>query len=359
MLNIFTFSYCLKSGGAERQLAFLSDELMKNYNCITVVFDSKKNDYNVKSKIISLKIPLPPYRNRLEYILYLIIATIKLFFLKIKYKPVCTISFLDMPNYANIFSLIGKKICKVDFVKSSIFKNGMIIKKIVSLVYSFSNLIVANSYCVKNDLVLNFKFNSDKVIVIYNIFDFNKINKLSNSELKLEHENIFKKDVLLAVGRLSWDKTQWYIIKSFDIVKEKFPDVHLVFLGDGPMLPYLRRHASCSKYPSDIHFFGFESNPFCYMKKAKILVHSSPFEGFGNIFVEAMACSLPIVAADCLSSREILFFEDINQYDDLIIGSCGIQVRAVRWRFIELDSLPSESVNIAMGTRLSGLAISS
>lgn len=48
---------------------------------------------------------------------------------------------------------------------------------------------------------------------------------------------------------------------------------------------------------SQIRFMGFQSDPAKFMQELDILVHTTPHESFGRIFVEAMAAGLPLVAA--------------------------------------------------------------
>jgi glycosyltransferase involved in cell wall biosynthesis len=86
----------------------------------------------------------------------------------------------------------------------------------------------------------------------------------------------------------------------------KLDNVHLVVAGDGPLRPELELQASrllpgrftCLSIPS-------ERMPTLY-RSADVLLHLAREESFGNIFVEALACGLPIVAQDSLRVRWIV-----------------------------------------------------
>jgi len=110
-------------------------------------------------------------------------------------------------------------------------------------------------------------------------------------------------------------------------IKNEYPDIKLVILGDGKLRDYLLHLAveSALKVYSvwdqksgessniekikdfDIYFLGFQENPFSILKRSSIFVLSSLWEGFPNVLLEAMAVGLPVLAADCQSGpREIL-----------------------------------------------------
>jgi len=338
MKTIFIFSYSLCSGGAEKKIATLSKFLSSKYNVYIVVYDNSSIDYEIIVPVLSLDIPKPPYKCVFFKFIYTLFAVIKLFLLKIQYQPDFCLSFLDTPNYVNVLSSLSNCITNIENIKSSKFKGGFVSRKIVSFLYNLSSKVVCASEVARDDIVNNFNVHKYKTQVINNIFDFEDIQEKSNAQLDPYESSIFGNPVILMVGRLVWDKCQWYGLRAFEIVKCEFPDLKLVIVGDGEMRDYLHEIARNSLFYNDIIFLGFKDNPFKYMKNSTILLHTSPYEGFGNIFIEAMACSLPIVSVDCISSREILFLSNgSEQLINYSVADCGIHVARVRWKSVHIN----------------------
>ena len=104
--------------------------------------------------------------------------------------------------------------------------------------------------------------------------------------------------VILAVGRLAPAKDQATLLRAFARVVRSQP-VRLVILGEGPERRNLLRLAEELGISEHVDLPGFRVNPFAYMSKSRLLAHSSKYEGFPNVLVQAMACGTPVVSTDC------------------------------------------------------------
>ena len=112
--------------------------------------------------------------------------------------------------------------------------------------------------------------------------------------------------VVLSVGRLVPLKDHATLLKAFARVVSSQP-ARLVILGEGPERGNLLRLAEQLGIAEQIDLPGFRVNPFAYMARSRLLAHSSRYEGFPNVLVQAMACGTPVVSTDCdHGPREIL-----------------------------------------------------
>ncbi len=112
--------------------------------------------------------------------------------------------------------------------------------------------------------------------------------------------------VILAIGELSLRKDFATLLRAFVLVKNKI-DCRLVILGRGKEhhnLLMLSKNLGISDY---VVFLGFQKEVYDFISYAKVLAFTSRWEGFGAVIAEALACGIPVVAADCPSGpKEII-----------------------------------------------------
>lgn len=112
--------------------------------------------------------------------------------------------------------------------------------------------------------------------------------------------------LLLAVGRLHPQKDYPTLLRACAELP-RTPAWRLLILGEGEQRPHLERLIGELGLTGRAALGGQVANPYAYMARARLLVLSSAWEGFGNVLVEAMALGTPVVATDCPHGpREIL-----------------------------------------------------
>jgi L-malate glycosyltransferase len=171
-----------------------------------------------------------------------------------------------------------------------------------------SEHVIAVSRMTKNNL--SFRISPEKIAVISNGIDLQKINAIPASD---QISDIF------FTGRLVKEKKADILIKAVKIIKKTFPDIRVVIAGDGPEKDHLRRLAQQHEVDTNIRFLGFvRSNEelLGLMKASKIFTSPSIREGFGMAALEAQACGLPVVTSN--SSENAV--KDLVDYNTGIIS---------------------------------------
>jgi phosphatidylinositol alpha-1,6-mannosyltransferase len=117
--------------------------------------------------------------------------------------------------------------------------------------------------------------------------------------------------VILTVGRLAASERYKGVddlISAVALMRSTLPDLHLVIAGDGDDLMRLRTFAAEINVTSSVHFLpglSRERLAACYAK-AKVFALPSTGEGFGLVFLEAMAFGTPIVAVAAGGSTDLV-----------------------------------------------------
>lgn len=117
--------------------------------------------------------------------------------------------------------------------------------------------------------------------------------------------------VLLTVSRLA--KTERYkgheaIIRRLPEIAEKFADVVYVIAGEGDLRKELKKLVQSLKLDHFVVFTGAmrSSELATLYAGADVYVMPSSGEGFGIVYLEAMACGTPVIAGDCDGAHDPL-----------------------------------------------------
>ena len=104
--------------------------------------------------------------------------------------------------------------------------------------------------------------------------------------------------LLVTVGRLVRRKALDQLIDMMAKINE--PNVHLLVLGTGGLENSLREQAQRLAIAERVRFFGFvsEDQKLSMLAMSDLFVSTTQHEGFGLVFLEAMACGLPVVCYD-------------------------------------------------------------
>ncbi len=296
-------------GGAEKLTAHLGMELQKKGHEIYHLthFDSD-NKYDHTGEYHSFKENSP--KNILNHTLDLISKPYKI-------KKFChekgihlIISMGERPNIRAILSkFLFRNKCKIiashQLNPEIHLKNKMYTKEIQFL-YPKADKVVCGSKAIEK--ILMNKFSVPNAVTIYNMIEFDSCIKLSHKKLAAEYGSIFNNGfIFINVGRLTMQKGQIFLIRSFKHVVNKYKGSKLCIIGDGDLKPELIKLAKELGLEDKIFLLGTQKNMFKFIINSDCFVLSSLEEGFPLTLIETLTMDIPIISTDCKTGpRECL-----------------------------------------------------
>jgi teichuronic acid biosynthesis glycosyltransferase TuaC len=133
--------------------------------------------------------------------------------------------------------------------------------------------------------------------------------------------------VLLSVGTLNANKGQHLVIDALPDLS----DAHYLIAGTGPDAEALAARAQALGVAARVRLLGNVPHaelPALYTA-ADIAVQPSAKEGLANVWVEAMACGTPVIAADIAPAREVIDAPDKGRLVTREPGAIAAAVRAL------------------------------
>lgn len=128
-----------------------------------------------------------------------------------------------------------------------------------------------------------------------------------SSSIRVVSDNNLREKFILCVGRLSYQKNQLVLLKSFELIASKVPNWKLIILGDGEDESLLKKAVVNKKLESRVEFVNAVKNVERYYLKSDLFCLPSRWEGFPNALAEAMAHGLPSVGfADCAGVNQLI-----------------------------------------------------
>jgi glycosyltransferase involved in cell wall biosynthesis len=123
----------------------------------------------------------------------------------------------------------------------------------------------------------------------------------SSSRLRLKSELGFCDSEILVgnIARLDSNKNHAMLLRTFAALTNKWPQLRLVIIGDGPLKTQLSLMAHELGIASKVIFTGGRPLAARYLSAMDVCCMTSYTEGMPNLVMEAMAAGLPVVSTRC------------------------------------------------------------
>lgn len=295
----------LSGGGAEHVLINLAEAFKNMGNKVTITSLERRKQFYVIDPDIEIFRYDHTNKNAIVSILKDILSVRKQ--LKKRTRTDVSISFLGRTNIVLSIASIGLKhkivVCDRNNLAS---KYPKMVFLLLCVIYRFADTLIVQT----NEIISVYPhFLRKKIKVLENPLDFEEMSKQCIGEKILEKTN-----TIISVGRLEKQKDYKTLIAAFAKIADAYPEWNLKIFGKGNMRDEIQGWINEVGLSNQVFLCGVTHTPFLEMKKAKIFVLSSFFEGFPNVLCEAMYAGLPCIATACQSGPRDLIENGKNGF---------------------------------------------
>ncbi len=218
-------------------------------------------------------------------------------------------------NLAYLNSFLGLKICWLhkDFsLKTNLYEKRINKEYSSSFIHKFKNYLFLK-YLVKVDNIVlisnttaksfinRFGFNN-KVAVLYNPIDYNKIIKLSKEPVFDFYKTKF---TICCVSRISKGKGIERLFKIASKLNDLGFIFDLIIIGNGDYYKDIYDMYKSYKF-ENVYLLGHKSNPYKYINLSDLFICPSETEAYSNVIVDANVLNIPIITTNTGATKEIL-----------------------------------------------------
>ena len=276
----------LRSGGAEKFVKELSNEVSKHYNVVVILLNDNCNAYTIDES------------DTLEVVTLIGKGLLTKYFSlkKVLLKYDVNILHVNLFPSSYLAAYVPRHI-KLIYTEHSLWnkRRRLLYKPLEILIYSRYAEIGCVSNNAKESLLRHIGHNfKSKVCTVYNGKD--------SDIVKANYINNDSKWHIILIGRLEAPKDQLTVLKSLLPIKDK---VHIDVFGVGVMLSVLKEFAF--KNNLNISFHGFiEDIDSVKFNERSIGILSSNKEGFGLSLLDTMSRDIVTIGSDIGGIREVL-----------------------------------------------------
>lgn len=170
---------------------------------------------------------------------------------------------------------------------------------------SVASQIIVDSEATKRDLIQKYRVPEGRITVVYPGCSLEPVIDEAGWERVRERYHLPDR-YILHLGTLHPRKNILRLLEAFQPLARDFPDLHLVLAGKKGWL-YEEILYKAEGLGGRVHFPGYiasEDLPFL-IRKARLFILPSLYEGFGFPILEAMAAGTPVVCSNASALPEV------------------------------------------------------
>ena len=165
--------------------------------------------------------------------------------------------------------------------------------------------IIAVSNGVQNMLMENFPLYRNRIALLKNYIDENRIIQLAD-EYSVDFETGENRLKITSVIRVDKEKGADMLVDAAKIIKGAGVSFLWFVVGDGGCREKIQKQIAENDLADNVYITGFKDNPYPYIKCCDLYVHPAYEESFGLAILEALILKKAIVSTDTMGARDVL-----------------------------------------------------
>lgn len=284
-MRIATIAYLHGTGGAERQIIMLSNEMaMRGHEVHMIVLNEFKSPYTISDNVRVYDLS---GRDDGRF------GIVKRFFALKKtiarIKPDVTINYNLQGAYFSL--IVGNSICGKIVYSERGDPYDKEYSGVLGIIRDYTcrrmHGLVFQSEGARNFFSIGSK---QKSVVIHN----------SVAVPQCLYPIAEKRDNrIVTVGRLHPQKNPHLLLNAFAKIAPLYPEIRLDFYGDGELRDELQAKIDALGLISRVSLHSSRKDIFDWIRTARLFVLTSDYEGMPNALMEAMALGIPCISTDC------------------------------------------------------------
>lgn len=333
----------LESWWAERVTINFSNNLIKEWKDVYIITLKANIFYDIPKWVKHIK--LSNIKN--NFLMFLLTPRYCFKFKRVvkKYNLGEWMSLLEISNFIHVLSKKNPTISFRTNILAFRWLFGKIYKILIKILYPKAKKIIVNSAENRYDLAEFLDISKNKIEIIYNPIDKQKLNKLKLEKIWSEISKKLKwKKIFITVGSLRSLKHHNKIISGLkwvydNIYKER---IYLI-IWDWPEKKNLKNLVAKLWLEKNIIFLWKQKNVFKYLNIADTFLYASEVEWFPNVLLEAKELWLPIITSDFKSwAKEII----IGGYSKNIWNNIQYPYQGRYWYLLNINIYEKQLTNL-------------
>ena len=309
-MKIIHFIDEIKIGGAQTHLLTIVKEMLiqhpNDVHKIVVLFED--DSLSDKFREVGVEVKCLNLRNYFSTKSYFKIISILKKYIKNENPEVVETHLTWSRLLVNTAAKLANVKKRIGFEQGDIYLNSFFFR----LANFFSQFIFDTIIVCSNELKIwtnkTHHIANAKLKVMYNCVDLVKFKPVEAKNLEKVLDQKLPRFNFITVGTLGKgvNKRVDISIKATAILSEKGYDIGLIVCGDGEQKQELEKLALNLGIEKRVQFLGMRNDIPQILPHAFAFVHAAPYEPFGIVCIESMACGLPAIVPNSGGIQKIV-----------------------------------------------------